>query len=133
MLQTALCEVEVILNDRPISNVLIASNNLELLGLNHLLQLKTKPLCHLNSLTGRTTIPETDGNRCNTLLSCSGKNVLRIPVTHAIKAKVDQTKKNLKVNNITVIEDETAPKNSLPLRLVIICQGPMVLFLECYS
>lgn len=43
-LQTALCEVEAILNDRPITTVSGDPNDLEALTPNHLLQLKGKPI-----------------------------------------------------------------------------------------
>lgn len=43
-LQTALCEVEAILNDRPITTMSDDHNDLEALTPNHLLQLKRKPI-----------------------------------------------------------------------------------------
>lgn len=43
-LQTALCEVEAIMNDRPITTVTSDPNDLEPLTPNHLLQLKSKPV-----------------------------------------------------------------------------------------
>lgn len=44
MLQTALCEVECILNDRPVTTVSSYPNDVEPLTPNHLLQLKSEPL-----------------------------------------------------------------------------------------
>lgn len=44
MLHTAFCEVDSILNDRPITMVSSDPNDLEPLTPNHLLQLNTKPL-----------------------------------------------------------------------------------------
>lgn len=43
-LQTALCEVEAIMNDRPITTVANDLNDVEPLTPNHLLQLKTNPV-----------------------------------------------------------------------------------------
>lgn len=43
-LQTALCEVEAIMNDRPLTTVSGDPNDLEPLSPNHLLQLKIKPV-----------------------------------------------------------------------------------------
>lgn len=43
-LQTALCEVESIMNDRPLTTVSSDPNDLEPLTPNHLLLLKTKPI-----------------------------------------------------------------------------------------
>ncbi len=126
MLQTALCEVECILNDRPITIVSSDPNYLEPLTPNHLLQLKTKPL-----------FPPGLFNKDDLYIRKRWKQVQYLAdlfwqrwTTEYLslmqqRQKRTNTKKNFKVNDMVVIINNTAPRNSWPLgRVVKTLPGP---------
>ncbi|KAK0135808.1 hypothetical protein N1851_028305 [Merluccius polli] len=98
-LQTALCEVESIMNDRPLTTVFSDPNDLEPLTPNHLLQLKAKPgrsvfSAEMETGTGR------DG-------------------------KWHSPKRNLRPDDLVIIVDDTAPRSSwLMGRVVKALPGP---------
>lgn len=71
-LQTALCEVEAIMNDRPITTASNDPNDLESLTPNHLLQLNLSS--HQDFSRKETSTHEGDGGKYNILLTSSGRD-----------------------------------------------------------
>lgn len=67
-LQTALCEVEAILIDHPITSSSDEPNDLKALTPKPLIQLKVKPICLY-----MTCISAEEESKCNTLQICFGK------------------------------------------------------------
>ena len=75
-LQKSFCEVEAIMNGRPITPVSSDPNDLEALTPKHLLQMKGKPLMPPVFFRRRIFIAKEDGNRCSTSRISSGKDGL---------------------------------------------------------
>ncbi len=72
-LQTLLCEIESIINDRPITKASNDPNDLEPLTLNHLLLLNTKPFIPPGYFIQKTATPFADGGRYNIWLTFFGR------------------------------------------------------------
>ena len=73
-LQTALCEVEAIMNDRPITTVTNDPNDLEPLTPNHLLHLKAKPVLPPGLFQRSDLYSQGDGSKYNISLTSSGRD-----------------------------------------------------------
>lgn len=126
MLQTAFCEVESILNDRPITTVSADPNDLEPLTPNHLLQLKTKPLLPPGLFCKDDLYTRKRWRQVQYLADLFWQRWAKeyLPLMQQ-RQKWVNTRRNLQPNDIVVIVDETAPRNSWPLgRVVKTLPGP---------
>ena len=88
-LQTALCEVEVIMNDRPITMVANDPNDLEPITLNQLLQLKTCPIVTPDCSRERIYTHTGGGDRFNNCRPVLEMMDQRIRSTYAGKAQME--------------------------------------------
>lgn len=126
MLQTAFCEVESILNDRPITTVSADPNDLEPLTPNHLLQLKTKPLLPPGLFCKDDLYTRKRWRQVQYIADLFWQRWAKeyLPLMQQ-RQKWVNTRRNLQPNDIVVIVDETAPRNSWPLgRVVKTLPGP---------
>ena len=119
-LQTALCEVEGIMNDRPLTTVSSDPNDLEPLTPNHLLLLKTKlimppGLFHKEDLYSRRR-----WRQAQYLADLFWRRWIReyLPIMQQ-RVKWHNPKRNLRPNDLIVIMDNTAPINSWQMGRVI--------------
>ncbi|KAL0151450.1 hypothetical protein M9458_053236 [Cirrhinus mrigala] len=126
MLQTALCEVECILNDRPITTVSSDPNDLEPLTPNHLLQLKSKPLLPPGLFSKNDLYIRRRWKQVQYLADLFWQRwTTEYLSLMQQRQKWANIKRNFKVNDIVVIIDSTAPRNSWPLgRVVKTLPGP---------
>lgn len=115
MLQTALCEVECILNDRPITTVSGDPKDLEPLTPNHLLQLKSKPLLPPGLFSKDDLYARKRWKQLQYLADLFWQRWTTeyLSLMHQ-RQKWANIKRNFKVNDIVVIVDHTAPRNSWP-------------------
>ncbi|XP_028269841.1 uncharacterized protein LOC114441235 [Parambassis ranga] len=119
-LQTALCEAEAIMNDRPLTTVSSDPNDLEPLTPNHLLQLKNKPimppgLFHKNDLYSRRR-----WRQAQYLADLFWRRWTREYLSFLQKrVKWLHTKRSLCPNDLVIIVDDAAPRSSWLLGRVI--------------
>jgi len=71
-LSTLMCEVEAILNSRPLTKVSDDLNELQAFSPNHLLLLRAGPECHLESLQRMINLARSFGGRSSTSRICFG-------------------------------------------------------------
>ncbi|KAK0140261.1 TBC1 domain family member 8 [Merluccius polli] len=126
MLQTALCEVESILNDRPITTVSTDPNDLEPLTPNHLLLLKAKPLMPPALFCKDDIYSRKRWKQVQYIANLFWQRWIKeyLPLMQQ-RQKWTNTRRNFNINDVVVIVDETAPRNSWPLgRVVKTLPGP---------
>lgn len=120
MLHTAFCEVESILNDRPITTVSSDPNDLEPLTPNHLLQLNTKPLLPPGLFDREDLYSRRRWRQVQYLANLFWKRWTTEYLTlMQQRQKWTNTKRNFKENDLVVIVDPTAPRSSWPLGRVV--------------
>lgn len=121
-LSTVFCEVEAIMNDRPLITVSNVSNDLEPLTPNHLLHMK-------HNLVIRPGIFE----KSDTYLRRRWKQVQHISnllwkwwireyppsIQEQMRTKWTSTKRNFQPNDLVIIVDEKAPRNSWLLGRIV--------------
>ena len=120
MLQTAFCEVETILNDRPITTASGDPNDLEPLTPNHLLQLNSKPLLPPGLFKNDDLYARKRWKQVQYLANLFWKRWTTEYLTlMQERQKWAHIKRNFKENDIVVIVDPTAPRNSWPMGRVM--------------
>lgn len=114
-LQTVLCEVEAIMNDRPITTVTNDKNDVEPLTPNHLLLLKTKPVMPPEDIYSRRR-----WRQIQYLADLFWRKWVReyLPIMQP-RNKWNKVRRNLQPGDLVVIVDNTAPRNSWVLGRVL--------------
>eukprot|EP00063_Salmo_salar_P064092 XP_014038927.1 PREDICTED: uncharacterized protein LOC106592141 [Salmo salar] len=112
-LQTALCEVEAIMNDRPITTVTNDPNDLEPLTPNHLLHLKAKPVLPPGLFQRSDLYSRRRWKQVQYITDLFWKRWIReyLPLMQE-RNKWNKTKRNFSPGDLVVIVDDTAPRNS---------------------
>ncbi|KAK0150310.1 hypothetical protein N1851_008772 [Merluccius polli] len=112
-LQTALCEVEAIMNDRPITTVSGDPNDLEPLTPNHLLQLKAQPIMPSGLFQKGDLYSRRRWRQAQYLADLFWKRWVReyAPLMQQ-RSKWNHPRRNLRPDDVVVIADDTAPRNS---------------------
>ena len=119
-LQTAFCEVEFIMNDRPITTVTNDPNDLEPLTPNHLLQLKTFPILPPGLFQREDLYSRRRWRQVQYLADLFWKRWTReyVPLMQE-RHKWNKIKRNFTAGDIVVIIDDNAPRNSWLLGRVV--------------
>lgn len=119
-LQPALCEVEAIMNERPLTTVSSDPNDLEPLTPNHLLQLKTKPLMPPVLFQRIDLYSRRRWRQAQYLADLFWKRWIReyLPILQQ-RRKWHHRKRNLHLNDLVIIMDDTAPRGSWLLGRVV--------------
>lgn len=119
-LQTALCEAEAILNDRPISTVTQDPNDLEPLTPNHLLLLKGKPIMPPGLFQQDDLYARRRWRQVQYLANLFWKRWLReyLPLMQE-RQKWTKKRRSLTSGDVVLVADDTAPRNSWQLGKVI--------------
>lgn len=112
-LQTVLCEVETILNDRPITVVSDDASDPEPLTPNHLLLLKGKPLLPPGVFNKEDCYARRRWRQVQYIADLFWKRWVReyLPLMQE-RQKWNVVRKNLKPDDIVLIMDEASPRNS---------------------
>ena len=125
-LQTALCEVESIMNDRPLTTVPSDPNDLEPLTPNHLLQLKAKPVMPPGLSKKEDMYSRRRWKHAQYLADRFWKRWVSeyLPIMQQL-SKRHNPKRNLQPDDLVIIVDDTAPRSSwLMGRVVKALPGP---------
>lgn len=119
-LQTALCEVEAILNDRPITTVSDDHNDLEALTPNHLLQLKGKPIMPPGLFHKEDLYSRKRWKQIQYLVDLFWKRWIKeyLPLLQE-RQKWNVARRNLAAGDVVLIVDDTAPRSSWLMARVI--------------
>lgn len=119
-LHTVFCEVEAILNDRPITKLSDDPNDLEPLTPNHLLLLKGKPAFPPGVFTPYDQYVRRRWRQVQYLSDLFWKRWRReyLPLLQE-RQKWNQRRRSLKAGDIVVIMDSSAPRGSWPLGRVL--------------
>lgn len=119
-LTTILCEVEAILNDRPITKLSDDPNDLEPLTPNHLLLLRGKPSIPPGIFTPQDQYGRRRWKQVQYLADLFWKRWVReyLPLLQQ-RQKWNEKKRNLTVGDIVAIMDPSAPRGSWPLGRVV--------------
>ena len=119
-LHTALCEVEAVLNDRPITPSSGDLNDLEALTPNHLLQLKAKPLFPPGLFNKNDQYARRRWRQVQYIADLFWKRWVKeyLPLMQA-RQKWNRAKKSFAVGDLVLVMDESAPRNSWPLGRII--------------
>ncbi|XP_046551559.1 uncharacterized protein LOC124261296 [Haliotis rubra] len=119
-LRTVLCEIEAIVNNRPISKASSDPNDLEALTPNHLLLMKRKPNLPpgMSDLGG--SYPRRRWRQVQYMADLFWKRWLReyLPLLQE-RQKWVKIRRNLKIGDIVLIVDNTAPRNSWSMGKVV--------------
>ncbi|KAK0152604.1 hypothetical protein N1851_005873 [Merluccius polli] len=117
---TMLCEVEAILNDRPITKLSDDPNDLEPLTPNHLLLLKGKPALPPGVFEPHDQYVKRRWRQIQYLADLFWKRWVReyLPLLQE-RQKWNQKKRSLVVGDIVTIMDASAPRGSWPLGKVL--------------
>lgn len=112
-LSTASCEVEAILNDRPISTVTSDSNDLEPLTPNHLLQLKAKTTMPLGIFEKNDQYSRKRWRQAQYLADLFWRRWTKeyLPLMQE-RSKWNSIRRNLSPGDLVIIVDNTAPRKS---------------------
>ena len=115
-LQTALCEVEAIMNDRPITTVSEDANDPEPLTPNHLLQMKGMPILPPGLFGKHDSYSRRRWKQVQYISDLFWKRWTReyLPLMQE-RQKWNEVKENLKPGDIVLIIDENSPRNSWPM------------------
>ncbi|XP_034081069.1 uncharacterized protein LOC117552007 [Gymnodraco acuticeps] len=120
VLHTALCEVEAIMNDRPITTVTNDPNDLEPLTPNHLLQLRTNPILPPGLFQREDLYSQRRWKQVQYLADLFWKRWTReyLPLMQE-RHKWNTIKRNFTPGDLVVIIDENAPRNTWLLGRVV--------------
>lgn len=112
-LQTALCEVEAILNDRPITSVSNDPKDLEPLTPNHLLQLKTKATLPPGLFRKEDLYARRRWRQAQYLADLFWKRWIKeyLPLMQQ-RSKWHHKSQNLQPNDLVILVDDNAPRSS---------------------
>lgn len=112
-LQTALCKVEAIINDRPLTMVTNDPNDLEPLTPNHLLLLRSKPVMPPRLFQRGDLYSRTRWRQVRYIADFFWKRWVReyLPLMKE-RSKWNNPRRKFTPGNLVVIMDETAPTNS---------------------
>lgn len=119
-LHTVMCEVEAILNDRPITQLSDDPNDLEALTPNHLLLLKGKPALPPGLFKPADRYVKRGWRQAQYISDLFWKRWIReyLPLLQE-RQKWNQKKQSLAVGDVVVIMDPTAPRGSWLLGKVL--------------
>ncbi|XP_035985471.1 uncharacterized protein LOC118558973 isoform X4 [Fundulus heteroclitus] len=119
-LQTVFCEVEAILNDRPITKVSDDSNDLEALTPNHLLLMKNKPVLPPGLFNQKDLYVRKRWKQVQYMAELFWKRWLSeyLPLMQE-RQKWTRTKRCLIPGDIVLIADSTAPRGSWMMAKVL--------------
>ncbi|KAI2646060.1 Transposon Tf2-9 polyprotein [Labeo rohita] len=119
-LQTALCEVEAIVNDRPITTISDDVTDPEPLTPNHLLLLKGKPILPPGLFTKNDLYSRRRWRQVQYICDLFWRRWTReyLPLMQE-RQKWHKVRKNLKLGDIVLIVDDTSPRNSWPVGRII--------------
>lgn len=119
-LHTVLCEVEAILNDRPVTQLSDDPCDLEPLTPNHLLLLKGKPALPPGVFGPHDLYVKKRWRQVQYLADIFWKRWVReyLPLLQE-RQKWNQKKRNLTIGDIVVVMDAAAPRGSWPLGRVL--------------
>ena len=119
-LQTFLCEIEAIVNNRPITKSSDDANDLEALTPNHLLLLKTKPNLPPGVFSKEDTYARRRWRQVQYMTDLFWKRWLReyLPLLQE-RQKWLKPRRNFEVGDVALIVDDKAPRNSWPLGRVL--------------
>nr|XP_054607751.1 uncharacterized protein LOC129167238 [Nothobranchius furzeri] len=119
-LQTFLCEVEAILNDRPITKVSDEANDLEALTPNHILLLKGSPILAPGVFEERDCYIRKRWKQVQYLADLFWKRWTReyLPLLQE-RQKWSKPQRNFTVGDVIVVMDHTAPRGSWILGRII--------------
>ncbi|KAL0150776.1 hypothetical protein M9458_053934, partial [Cirrhinus mrigala] len=115
-LQTALCEVEAIVNDHPITTISDDVTDPEPLTPNHLLLLKGKPILPPGLFTKNDLYSRWRWRQVQYICDLFWKRWTReyLPLMKE-RQKWHKLRKNLKSGDMVLIVDDTSPRNSWPV------------------
>ena len=119
-LHTVLCEVEAILNDRPITQLSNDPNDLEPLTPNHLLLLKGKPALPPGVFRPHDQYMKRRWRQIQYISDLFWKRWVReyLPLLQE-RQKWNQKKRSLSRGDIVVVMDSSAPRGSWPLGKIL--------------
>lgn len=115
-LNTVLCEIEAILNDRPITKLSDDPKDLEPLTPNHILLMKGKPSLPPRLFDPQDMYLKRRWKQAQYISDLFWKRWIReyLPLLQE-RQKWNQRKKNLKPGDMVIIMDSSAPRGSWPL------------------
>lgn len=115
-LHTVFCEVEAILNDRPITPSSEDPNDLEALTPNHLLQLKGKPVLLPGLFKKEDLYIRRRWRQTQYIVDLFWKRWVKeyLPLLQE-RRKWNKTRRNFVIDDVVLVVDETAPRNSWPI------------------
>ena len=119
-LQTFLCEIGAIVNNRPITKSSDDANDLEALTPNHLLLLKTKPHFPPGVFSKEDTYARHRWHQVQYMTDLFWKRWLReyLPLLQE-RQKWLKPRRNFEVCDVALIVDDKSPRNSWPLGRVL--------------
>lgn len=119
-LHTVLCEVEAIINSRPITKASMDPNDLEALTPNHLLLLKTSPILPPGVFHSTDMYTHRRWKQVQYMSDLFWKRwVKEYLLQQQERQRWIGVKRNLIVGDLVLIMDSSAPRNSWPMGRVI--------------
>lgn len=119
-LQTAFCEVEAILNDRPITPASEDPGDLEALTPNHLIQLKGKPILPPGLFNKEDTYVRRRWRHVQYIADLFWRRWTReyLPMLQK-RQKWNEKRRNFIIGDVVLIVDNQAPRNCWPMGRII--------------
>lgn len=119
-LQTAFCEVEAILNDRPITSASDDPGDLEALTPNHLIQLKGKPILPPGLFSKDDIYVRRRWRHVQYIADLFWRRWTKeyLPMMQE-RHKWNRKKRNFTTGDVVLIVDNQAPRNSWPMGRII--------------
>lgn len=119
-LSTIFCEVEAMLNDRPITPSSEDPNDLEALTPNHLLLLKGKPILPPGLFDKRETYGKRRWKQVQYISDLFWKRWTKeyLPIMQQ-RQKWNRPQRSFSVGDLVLLVDESAPRNSWPLGRIV--------------
>lgn len=115
-LHTALCEVEAILNDRPITPSSDDPNDLEALTTNHILQLRAKPILPPGLFKKEDLYVGRRWRQVQYIAELFWKRwVNEYLLVMQERQKWNKARQNVAIGDLVIIVDNSAPRSSWPL------------------
>lgn len=119
-LHTVLCEAEVILNDRPITKISDDPNDLEPLTPNHLLTLKRKPTLPPGVFEQHDIYVRRRWKQSQYISDLFWKRWAKEYLSNLQeRQKWNQLNRNVKIGDVVLIADSSAPRNSWMIGKII--------------